>query len=138
MRAVLDVNVIISALLSPRGAPARTLRAWLDGAFELVVSPTLLRELERALRYPKLAERIPPEDREGLLELLSEAADLVDDPTDPAPVRSADPDDDYIVALAASATAVIVSGDHHLTDLADQAPIYTPSQFLELLAAAER
>ncbi|MFN8034583.1 MAG: hypothetical protein U0V73_01425 [Acidimicrobiia bacterium] len=34
-----DPNVIISALLAPRGAPAEVLRAWLDGAFELVEMP---------------------------------------------------------------------------------------------------
>ncbi|MCA1705276.1 MAG: PIN domain-containing protein, partial [Actinobacteria bacterium] len=52
MRAVLDPNVIISAVLSPGGAPARVMTAWLEGRYELVVSPLLLEELERALSYP--------------------------------------------------------------------------------------
>lgn len=133
MRAVLDVNVIISALLSPRGAPARTLRAWLQGAFELVVSPALLAELERALAYPKLAERITATDIEQLLELVSRTAVLLEDPTEPPPVRSADPDDDYVISLAAAARAVIVSGDGHLTELAGELPVYAPPQFLDLL-----
>jgi predicted nucleic acid-binding protein len=49
VRAVLDTNVLISAFLSPQAAPARAIRAWLDGRFELIVSPLLLAELERAL-----------------------------------------------------------------------------------------
>ncbi len=34
------------------------LRAWLEGRFDLINSPLLLDELERALSYPKLADRI--------------------------------------------------------------------------------
>jgi predicted nucleic acid-binding protein len=62
MRAVLDVNVVISGVLSPAGPPARVLRAWIEGAFELVASPALVEELDRALAYPKVRARIP-EDR---------------------------------------------------------------------------
>lgn len=138
MRAVVDVNVIISALLSRRGAPADAMRAWLQGEFELIVSPALLGELERALAYPKLAERITAADTEELLELLARSAVLLADSVDPPPVRSADPDDDYIISLAAAARAVVVSGDRHLTDLAGQLPVYTPAQFLDLLADHER
>lgn len=39
MRAVLDPNVLVSALLSPTGTPARIVLAWAEGRFELVVSP---------------------------------------------------------------------------------------------------
>ena len=49
MRAVLDVNVLIAALLSPTGAPAQIVSRWLGGEFELIVSGNLLAELERAL-----------------------------------------------------------------------------------------
>lgn len=59
MRAVLDPNVLVSAVLSPRGAPADVLRAWHDGRFELVVSPHLLDGLERVLAYPKLRPSLP-------------------------------------------------------------------------------
>ena len=38
MRAVLDANVLISAILSPRGSPAGLLRAWQAGEFEPVHS----------------------------------------------------------------------------------------------------
>jgi putative PIN family toxin of toxin-antitoxin system len=110
------------------------MRAWLRGDFELVVSPALLAELERALAYPKLAERIGASDREELLELLARAAVVLDDPEGPPPLGSADPDDDYVLSLAQSARAVVVSGDRHLTDLAGQLPVYTPAQLLELLA----
>jgi uncharacterized protein len=135
VRAVLDVNVLVSAVLSPRGAPGRLLAAWRDGAFELVVSPLLLAELRRALSYPKLARLVPPGDADALVFLLGRAAELVADPPGPPPVRSADPEDDYLVALAAATRAVIVSGDTHLTDMADRIPVRRPAAFLAEIEA---
>ena len=61
MRAVVDVNVLISGVLSAKGPSAEILRASRDGLFELVVSELLLAELKRALAYPKLRKRIPAE-----------------------------------------------------------------------------
>lgn len=42
-RAVLDTNVLVSALITPHGPNARLLLELRAGAFELVVSPMLLR-----------------------------------------------------------------------------------------------
>ena len=61
MRAVVDVNVLISGVLSAKGPSAEILRASRDGQFELVVSEMLLAELERTLAYPKLRKQIPAE-----------------------------------------------------------------------------
>ncbi len=133
MRAVLDANVIISALLTPRGSPARVLRAWLDGAFDLVISSLLLAELERALAYPKLRARVDPAEAEELVELLRREAEMFEDPTDPPGVCSPDPGDDYLIALAIAAQAAIASGDGHLLGLARRLPVYSPVAFLSLL-----
>ena len=127
MRAVLDVNVLIAALLSPRGAPAALIRAWQGGQFELIVSPALLAELERALTYPKLRLRISPADAAHFLDWLGTSATIVPDPSPPYALRSADPDDDYLLALAGSTSAVLVSGDAHLLDLAADLPIRSPA-----------
>jgi putative PIN family toxin of toxin-antitoxin system len=106
------------------------LRAWLDGAFDLIASDKLLRELERALSYPKLRSRVTPSEAAELVELLGRSARTFDDPGDPPSVRSADPEDDYLIALAEAARAVIVSGDRHLLGLASQAPVFSPAEFL--------
>jgi hypothetical protein len=133
VRAVLDPNVVISALLSPAGRPAQLLRAWQDGAFELVVSPLLLAELGRALAYPKLRRLVPADEAAEVVDWLARTATLMDDPSDPPPVRSADPGDDYLLVLAASCQAMLVSGDEHLLALADRAPVQSPASFLPLL-----
>jgi putative PIN family toxin of toxin-antitoxin system len=133
VRAVLDPNVIISALLSPRGSPATVLQGWIGGEYELVVSPLLLQELERALGYPKLGDRITKAEAEKLVALLSHEGDMHEDPDAPPPVRSIDAGDDYLIALAVVAQAVIVSGDRHLLDLGEDVPVYSPAGFLAML-----
>ncbi len=134
MRAVLDPNVLIAALLSPRGAPAQIVSRWLAGEFELVVSESLLAELERTLSYPKLRTRIAAVDASEFVALLRDGAVLASDPAD-TPRRSADPGDDYLLALAESERAVLVSGDRHLLDLARELPIHTPRQFADALSS---
>jgi putative PIN family toxin of toxin-antitoxin system len=133
LRAVLDPNVIVSALLSPRGTPARLLVAWSDGEFELLVSPALLMELERVIAYPKLRRRIASEDEAQVLLWLREEATLVHDPDRRPSITPEDPGDDYLVALAEGERAALVSGDRHLLALADRLPIFAPRAFLELL-----
>jgi putative PIN family toxin of toxin-antitoxin system len=134
VRAVLDPNVIISGLLSPPGNAARLLRAWERGEYELIVSVALIAELERALAYPKLRRRISEEDGRVFLDWLAETATSAGDPEAPPDVPSADPGDDYLIALAASRLAILVSGDKHLLELADEIPIFTPAAFLDLLS----
>jgi hypothetical protein len=136
VKAVLNANVLISAVLAPAGAPAKALRLWLDGAYELVVSPRLLAELERALAYPKLRARVTPQESGELLDLLGRHAEVVPDPRGGAqPARSADPGDDYLIALAAAEDAILVSGDAHLLALAGELPVLSPAAFLARIVA---
>ncbi|MGH8924617.1 MAG: putative toxin-antitoxin system toxin component, PIN family [Acidimicrobiia bacterium] len=133
IRAVLDPNVIISALLSPEGTPAAVLRGCLQGDFEAIVSPLLLAELERALAYPKLRRRVTSEEAHEVVELLATIARVIDDPNDAPPVRTSDPCDDYLIALAAASSAVLVSGDEHLLALSGKLPVFKASDFLAFL-----
>ncbi|MGA8364459.1 MAG: putative toxin-antitoxin system toxin component, PIN family [Solirubrobacteraceae bacterium] len=131
-RIVLDCNVFVSALLSPRGAPAQILEQWTDGDFDLVVSPLLLAELEKVLSRPKFRTSIDKIQVDALLTGLVEDAVLVDDPP-PQVGLTLDPGDDYLLALAQKVNAqCIVSGDTHLTQLADvNPPVLMPREFLE-------
>jgi putative PIN family toxin of toxin-antitoxin system len=104
------------------------------GEFELVVSPALLDELTRALAYPKLRRHITEQDAAAVLRWLSGSATSVCDADQAAPLHSADPGDDYLIALASSQSAALVSGDRHLLDLAERIPVFSPRDFLALLA----
>lgn len=138
MRAVLDPNVIISALLSRTGTPARALVAWQTGKFELIVSPLLLKELERALAYPKLHRQVPVDEAGRVIAWLARSATVRPDPDHPPPARSVDPGDDYLLALAAAEDALLVSGDDHLLALRGALPIHSPASFLDLLDETSR
>jgi putative PIN family toxin of toxin-antitoxin system len=135
VRAVLDPNVLVAALLSRRGAPAELVVRWLAGEFELAVSEALLDELARALAYPKIRDRVAESEARAFGELLRDAGRLATDPEAWAH-RSADPGDDYLLALAQAERAILVSGDKHLLALADELPILTPRAFLDTLDPA--
>jgi len=132
VRAVLDPNVLISALLSRKGAPAQVLLRWLAGEFELIVSRELLDELARALDYPKLRSRVPADDATAFVSLLRDAAQVATDPVQ-RPSRASDPADDYLLALAEAEQAVLVSGDKHLLTLAPELPVTSARAFLDTL-----
>jgi hypothetical protein len=131
--AVLDPNVIISALLSPGGSPTQILRLWLEGAFDVVCSPALLDELAAALAYPKLRSRIGEDEARAVIDLLFRGGIVVEDPVVPPTLHSDDPGDDYLIALAESSRAVLVSGDKDLLKLSGRIPVFSPAQFLDRL-----
>jgi putative PIN family toxin of toxin-antitoxin system len=133
VRAVVDVNVLISAVLSARGPSAEILRSNRDGASELVVSELLIAELIRALNYPKLRKRIPDEKAAAFVSWVRGHGTLAEDPPRPPPVSSPDPDDDYLLALAISRRAFLVTGDQHLLGLREDLPILTPAEFVSKL-----
>ena len=124
---------MISALLSRRGSPAEVVRRWLEGHYELIVSPKLLDEFARAAAYPKLRKHLTKPDADEFLDVLRGAADLRADPNSPPAVPSADPGDDYLISLAQAAQAVVVTGDRPLLDMKSVVPAYTPAELLELL-----
>jgi putative PIN family toxin of toxin-antitoxin system len=134
VHAVLDPNVLLFGVLSSGGATADVLRACDGGEFELLLSPALLAALERALSYPKLRRRVRAEDAQTFVGWVQDVATIVPDPRVRPSVHSADPGDDYLIALAASQRAALVSGDKHLLALAGEIPVLSAREFLELLS----
>jgi uncharacterized protein len=131
VRVVLDANVVVSALLSRVGTPATLIRLWLDGEFDFVASELLLAEIERTLVAPKIRKRLAATEAQAFVALLRGTVELVDDAEDTPPIRSADPGDNYLLALAAQERVPIVSGDAHLLALRGRAPVLPPREFLE-------
>jgi uncharacterized protein len=133
VRVLLDANVLISALLAKTGAPARLLRLCVEGDLELVICPALLLEVEGTLSRKKLRARVDASDVTRFLNELAAVAEVVGDPEASPSLRSADPDDDYLLALAARERVPLISGDAHLLALRDRAPVYSPRDFLDEL-----
>ena len=133
MRAVVDVNVPISATLSARGPSSEVIRNCRDGVFELVVSELLIAELTRALAYPKIRKRVPAEKAALFIRWVRDQGTVAEDPGGLPSVRSPDPDDDYLLALAVAQRSYLVTGDRHLLGLEADLPIVTPAEFLTML-----
>ena len=134
-RAVLDTNVLVSALISPGGGSARLLLELRSGAFELIVSPLLLAELREVLGRDKLRRYVSEVEADAYVELIRSEAVLRADPAPSPEALSADPDDEYLVDLARDAGVdALVTGDAHLLDLRAIIAAMTPAEFLETLA----
>ncbi len=133
-RAVVDPNVLISAVIAPNGTSAKVLDAWLDGLFDLVVSQKLLAELERVLLRPKFRAHLSDTQAEMYIALFENLASFAEDP-ELTESLTPDPGDDYLVALAQSVNATyLVSGDKHLLGLANATPpVLNSKDFLEQL-----
>jgi uncharacterized protein len=128
--------VLISGLITAKGAPRGLLWLWLDGSFELIVCPVLLAELERVLLHPKFRPYVTVQEVRAYVALLQRLGSVELDPEVTAGL-TADPGDDYLVALARAAGAhVLISGDPHLTELKQaRPPVLTPRVFLKRLGS---
>jgi len=110
MRVVLDTNILISALMVQTGHPAAVYRAWQEGYFTLLTCAEQLDELRATLRKPALAERIKPYKTGRLMNEMKGLAEDVS--TLPRVQRSADPTDDFLLALSEAGKAdYLVTGD---------------------------
>lgn len=134
-RAVFDPNVFISALLSSQGTSAALLKAWLQGEFELVISEKVIGELERVFAYPKIRSNIPLKESREFIDLLRRGQ-VAEDPAGQPPVKSPDPADDYLIALASTEHCALVTGDGHLLGLKEQIPVYSPREFWDVITTS--
>jgi putative PIN family toxin of toxin-antitoxin system len=137
LRAVLDTNVYVSGTILSRGTPFEVLEAWRGQRFILVTSESIIAELERVLRYPRIRKRYAVTAQDVARLIASLRADALVTPGDyEVSGVSADPDDDQFLACALEGKAdCIVTGDPHLLDLGRYhgIEILTPREFLDRL-----
>lgn len=106
MRLVLDTNVLVAAMRSPRGASAALVRAAREGAFEMAATATLFFEYEAVMSRDEhlQASQLHLGDVSVLLDRLAKAI---------TPVRVSfmwrpqvsDPDDDMVLEAAVNGRA---------------------------------
>ena len=116
MRLILDTNILLSALLSPLGAPAMLVDAWERRAFTLVACEALIAEVRDVAGRPFFRARLRASAAEllaaGLRDFSFFCRDLSSDPISP------DPKDSFLLALAeASDAEFLVTGDKELLSL---------------------
>lgn len=139
LRAVLDANEFVSAVLTRHGNAAKILDAFRDNRFDLVLSKPILEEIERVLSYPKLRKRhgwFASEIR-AFLEGLERFCIMVKDPKKRGPIVHEDPSDDFYLWAAMDGDAeYLVTGDRHLLVLRQHegVRIVTAREFLDILS----
>ena len=141
LHAVVDTNVIVSALIRPAGAAGILMRRLREGAFTAVFSPELIDEIAAVLCHPKIRTkyRTNPKDFEDIAALFALRGDLV---TCEERIRLCrDPDDDFLLETAVSGNAdYLVTGDEDLLSLKKlrQIKILKPAPFLAILEKTKR
>ncbi len=114
-QVVVDTNVLLSAALSPKGAPAELVDRLLTEG-RLVFSQATFAELESRIWKPKFDRYLPIERRNRLLHELNGCAQWVDIPPAISSKRySRDvTDDPFVHAAMAACVTRLVSGDDDL------------------------
>lgn len=110
MKVVLDTNILISALISPKGPPHQIYQAWLGKRVELLTCAEQLAELREVTRRVAIRLRIKPAEAGRLMNDLRSLANVIREL--PTVQRSPDPADDYLLALSEAGNATyLVTGD---------------------------
>jgi putative PIN family toxin of toxin-antitoxin system len=134
-RAVLDTNVVLSALIFPGETTTRIREAWRSGRITPLASRVTAAELMRALSYPKF--ELSASEQEHLLADYLPWCEVVAIPVPPPAIpRCRDPHDRPFLELAVAGRAtLIVSGDKDLLALRAKArySIVTPAEFVARL-----
>lgn len=138
-RAVLDTNVVLSALVFGGGPTALVRQAWQAGRLQPLASTATAQELIRVLAYPKF--KLTPEEREELLADYLPYGEVVSPwkSKPKVPVCRDEKDQIFLDLAAVGAAHWLVTGDRDLLDLGGQVrfQIIAPAKAIELLTSAE-
>ena len=131
MRAVLDTNIFISAVLG--GRLGIIIDEWKAGKFKLIVTDAIAREYLDVINRPKF--NIPQAEIIAVSDYLLQLGEFVT-PAEEIHIIVADPTDNkFLEAATAGQVNFIVSGDNHLLELKSfrEIPIITAKEFISWL-----
>jgi|ERR1700684_1633194 putative PIN family toxin of toxin-antitoxin system len=136
IRAVIDTNILVSALLQPAGLPAQVFVLALSGSIQLCVSGEVYAEYEEVISRPRFQR--DEETIAATLRAIREQAFWVK-PTETVRACS-DPDDNIFLECAQAAQAdYIVTGNlRHFPEAWESTRIVPPRRLLEVIQSAEK
>ena len=142
IRAVLDTNVLVSALITKKdSAPLQLYKAFTAQKFLLITSPSILAEVEDVINRDKIIKyhKLNQKQRETIIEqLLTLCYVTLESVKTEKVIVERDPKDDKFLYAAIEAQAdYIVSGDDDLLDLKEYEgiKILSPKEFLEIITS---
>lgn len=128
LKVVLDTNVLVSAVLSPAGPPAKVVDMIAEGSLQLIVSPAVMAEYEDVLARKKFG--LSPATVDAIIKNLRRLAIEV---VPSQRLRAcADPADDKFLecAVAAGAAYVVTGNSRHFPKLFAGVRALPPATFL--------
>jgi putative PIN family toxin of toxin-antitoxin system len=128
MDLVLDTNVLVSALLSPFGAPGRVLDLVFSGACRVAFDDRIMAEYRDVLVRPKFP--FEPRSVDDLLTYLATTGAIIAAPV--LRIALPDPNDVMLIEVAAGAQAPLITGNrkHFPIDQCAGVLVLTPSEFI--------
>ena len=137
MRIVLDTNVLVSALLSPFGPPARVLGLVMTGAVNCCVDARILAEYDHVIHRPRLS--IDPAKADEVLEELHQSGLSAASVPLPRPLPHEDDDPFVEVGLAGGARCLVtVNAAHFPDDRCLGLPVISPAEFVAVVRGRQR
>lgn len=134
MRAVLDTNVIISALIKPGGLESLAFLLALRRRYELCASAPILAEYGEVLRRPRFSRWLNPDDVRDALAAIERTALLVH-PVNTETACSHEPDNRFLEwAEAAQADYLITGNRRHFPKAHRNTLIVSTREFLAALS----
>jgi len=130
-KVVIDTNVFISALYLPESRPARVVLLARRKTILNVISPPILKEVERIIKKKLLWDNAKTQSAVMRIRNFSEEVH----PQERVAIIADDPDNRILECAVAGQADFIISGDHHLLDLENYhgIKIVTPARFLEII-----
>jgi putative PIN family toxin of toxin-antitoxin system len=136
MRIVLDANIYISNLISDKGNPAKIVRWWLEGEYDVLVTQPIVDEILHVTDYERIQKKYARvrENRLEFAALISEQAVWVEPREELDVVVADETDNRYVECAVAGNAQYIVTGDEHLLELREYKgiEILTPAAFATL------
>lgn len=133
MKVVVDTNVFVSAILSPRGLPAQILDLILTRHITLLISPLILTEYQEVLRRKRIS--LEKKRVEDFLQFISAYSELI--PAIPSEISLPDPDDLPFLACALEGKAdfLVTGNQRDFPEVKSQSVrVVSPREFLEAFA----
>ncbi|MEA2604499.1 MAG: uncharacterized protein QOF89_5491 [Acidobacteriota bacterium] len=136
MRAVIDTNILVRAMLNPEGSVGPVIDLLRDGRYVFLYSQATLNEVIDVLGRPRMVHRygITPDEIDALCALVIRRGEAVQPSRSITACR--DPKDNKFLEVAVAGRAdVIVTGDRDLEalDPFEGIPMIQPARFLQLL-----
>jgi putative PIN family toxin of toxin-antitoxin system len=139
MRAVVDTNILVRAMLNPQGSVGPVVDFLREGRYVFLYSTATLNEAIDVLSRPRMVHRygITADEVNALCALVIRRGELVQSQRAISACR--DPKDNKFLEVAVAGGAdVLVTGDNDLIalDPFEGVPMIQPAEFLRLLRAS--